>query len=161
MLERAKANSGTSSRQADPKRRCGDRGRSPGSPARRASGTRHPLCLRMRISPPNHCLWFWTGAPCSPQRTPGFPVELPGVDELHAAFLNESRTHTRRWRPCRKSGTMGRKRCFSNAFTPCTRRSSLHQQLFAAGQERWKGLRSISANLFRMFFFKTSTKSSS
>ena len=26
---------------------------------------------------------------------PGFPVELVGVDELHAAFLNESRTRGR------------------------------------------------------------------
>jgi hypothetical protein len=38
------------------------------------------------------------GCPCSPKRTPGFPVEFPGVDELHAAFLNESRTRTRWWR---------------------------------------------------------------
>jgi hypothetical protein len=27
--------------------------------------------------------------------TPGFPVKLVGVDELHAAFLNESRTRGR------------------------------------------------------------------
>jgi hypothetical protein len=29
----------------------------------------------------------------------GFPVDLPCVDELHAAFLNESRTRGRWWRP--------------------------------------------------------------
>jgi hypothetical protein len=27
--------------------------------------------------------------------TPGFPVKFVGVDELHAAFLNESRTRGR------------------------------------------------------------------
>jgi hypothetical protein len=27
--------------------------------------------------------------------TPGFPVKFVGVDELHAAFLDESRTHGR------------------------------------------------------------------
>jgi|SRR5277367_4866481 hypothetical protein len=37
----------------------------------------------------------WTGAPCSPERTPGFPVRFPGVAELHAAFLDESRTRIR------------------------------------------------------------------
>jgi hypothetical protein len=55
---------------------------------------------------------------CSPQRTPGFPVELPGVDELHAAFLNESRTRTRRWRPVQEIRAHGPKMDFSNAFTP-------------------------------------------
>jgi hypothetical protein len=29
----------------------------------------------------------------------GFPVELAGVGELHAAFLNESRTRCCWWRP--------------------------------------------------------------
>ena len=31
--------------------------------------------------------------------TPGFPVKSVGVDELHAAFLNESRTRGRRLVP--------------------------------------------------------------
>ena len=31
----------------------------------------------------------------SAQQTPGFPVELIGTGELHAAFLNESRTRGR------------------------------------------------------------------
>jgi hypothetical protein len=39
----------------------------------------------------------------------GFPVELAGVDDLHAAFLNESRTPVG-GALCRKSGYMGRKR---------------------------------------------------
>ena len=34
------------------------------------------------------------GAPC-----PVFPVKFVGVDELHAAFLNESRTRGRRLVP--------------------------------------------------------------
>jgi hypothetical protein len=31
--------------------------------------------------------------------SPGFPVDLVGADELHAAFLNESRTRGRWWHP--------------------------------------------------------------
>src|SRR5450631_2919947 len=58
----------------------------------------------------------WTGAPCSPQRTPGFPVELPGVDELHAAFLNESRTRTRRWRPVQEIRDHGPKKSGRSPF---------------------------------------------
>ena len=55
----------------------------------------------------------------APAYTPGFPVELPGVDEPHAAFLNEKpHTHLFGGAPCRKSGTMGRIRYFSNAFAP-------------------------------------------
>jgi hypothetical protein len=34
----------------------------------------------------------------------GFPVELVGFDQVHAAFLNESRTRGFWWAPCRKSG---------------------------------------------------------
>src|ERR1700730_16035386 len=34
---------------------------------------------------------------CSPERTPGFPVEFPGVGDLHAAFLDESRTRILWW----------------------------------------------------------------
>ena len=30
-------------------------------------------------------------------RSPGFPVELVGVGESHAAFLTESRTRSGRW----------------------------------------------------------------
>ena len=32
-----------------------------------------------------------------PLRYPGFPVELGGVGELHAAFLTESRTRAHGW----------------------------------------------------------------
>src|ERR1700728_173069 len=40
-----------------------------------------------------------------PLRYPGFPVEVGGVGELHAAFLTESRTRGRRRVPrIRKSG---------------------------------------------------------
>ena len=38
--------------------------------------------------------------------SPGFPVDIVGVDELHAAFLNESRTRGRWWRPV--AGNPGR-----------------------------------------------------
>jgi hypothetical protein len=38
--------------------------------------------------------------------SPGFPVDLVGLGKLHAAFLNESRTRGRWWRPRgRKSGS--------------------------------------------------------
>jgi hypothetical protein len=88
------------------------------------------------VESPNGGLWFWTGAPCSPKRTPGFPVEIPGVDELHAAFLNESRTRGCRWRPVQEIRVYGPKKmgaALSNApvtngvkafentiFGPCT-----------------------------------------
>jgi hypothetical protein len=63
-----------------------------------------------------------TGAP----RLPGFPVEIDGFSEIHAAFREESRTRGFVPEPRnRKSGFaqayLGRKRCFSNAFTPCAR----------------------------------------
>src|ERR1700688_1297998 len=38
--------------------------------------------------------------------SPGFPVDLVGVGELHAAFLDESRTHGRWWGPV--AGNPGR-----------------------------------------------------
>jgi hypothetical protein len=50
-----------------------------------------------------------TGAPRSPKRTPGFPVELAGAGELHAAFLNESRTRSRGWRPVQEIRIRGPK----------------------------------------------------
>ena len=53
----------------------------------------------------------WSAEPQIPRlRSPGFPVELPGVDELHAAFLNESRTRTRRWRPVQEIRVHGPKK---------------------------------------------------
>jgi hypothetical protein len=33
-----------------------------------------------------------------PLRSPGFPVETSGSDDLHAALFTESRTRGRRWR---------------------------------------------------------------
>src|ERR1700684_2823828 len=38
--------------------------------------------------------------------SPGFPVDIVGVGKLHAAFLNESRTRGRWWRPV--AGNPGR-----------------------------------------------------
>src|SRR5277367_1064773 len=46
------------------------------------------------------------GAPWQESGSPGFPVDLVGVGELHAAFLNESRTRRRWWRPV--AGNPGR-----------------------------------------------------
>jgi len=40
----------------------------------------------------------------------GFPVDLAGVGELHAAFLNESRTRGCWWRPVQEIRIRGRKR---------------------------------------------------
>jgi hypothetical protein len=37
----------------------------------------------------------WTEETVAPRRYPGFPVELVGVGEVHAAFLTESRTRGR------------------------------------------------------------------
>jgi len=43
---------------------------------------------------------------CAPGSSPGFPVELVGVGELHAAFLTESRTRSRGMAPL--TGNPGR-----------------------------------------------------
>ena len=55
-----------------------------------------------KVRGPNGSTGNWTGAPGSP----GFPVELVGVGELHAAFLTESRTRNRRMGP--RTGNPGR-----------------------------------------------------
>ena len=78
----------------------------------------------------------WTGAPCSPKRTPGFPVEFPGVDELHAAFLNESRTRICWWRPVQEIRDHGPKktgRSPPNAFCYVARCCGLEQEVLRHG----------------------------
>jgi hypothetical protein len=52
-------------------------------------------------------IYFKCFPPDQPQRLgfPGFPVKLVGVDTLHAAFLNESRTRGRVQQTYRKSGS--------------------------------------------------------
>jgi hypothetical protein len=55
------------------------------------------------------------GAPC-----PGFPVEFVGVDELDAAFLNESRTRGRCLVP--RTGNAGQALCLGLSGMPQTRR---------------------------------------
>ena len=87
--------------------------------------------------------WFWTGAPCSPERTPGFPVKLSGVDELHAAFLNESRKRICRWRPVQEIRDHGPKTDSSNALIPWARTLALGRSVFAALQKRSKELRPV------------------
>src|ERR1700688_1244972 len=76
----------------------------------------NPIGFSLMHFSPQPSRGFWTGAPCSPQRTPGFPVELPGVDELHAAFLNESRTRTRRWLPVQEIRDHGPDTIFFECF---------------------------------------------
>jgi hypothetical protein len=73
------------------------------------------------------------GCPCSPQRTPGFPVEFPGVDELHAAFLEESRTRIRWWRLVQEIRDHGPKTDFSNAFTESTKTLTLGPKVLLPG----------------------------
>jgi hypothetical protein len=45
--------------------------------------------------------------------------------------------------PCRKSGTMGRERCFSNAFPVMRDGSCSHQRCLPTEQKRWNGLRPV------------------
>ena len=68
---------------------------------------------------------------------PGFPVELGATNELHAALL---KVDYRLRRPAGRA-----------------------KEVFAlpAKEKAIVGLRPISANLFRMFFVKTPTKTSS
>jgi hypothetical protein len=49
---------------------------------------------------------LWSNGKSDRRASPGFPVDLVGVGELHAAFLNESRTRGRWWRPV--AGNPGR-----------------------------------------------------
>jgi hypothetical protein len=68
-----------------------------------------------------------------PPRYPGFPVEVGGVDKLHAAFLNESRTRCRRLaQRSRKSGTLGR----TWGTRPCL--IGLQVSSPAGRQRRWR-----------------------
>jgi hypothetical protein len=70
------------------------------------------------------------GCPMFAQAYSGFPVELAGVGELHAAFLNESRTRGCWWCPVQEIRIHGPKTDFSNAFTPCTRILALRAVVF-------------------------------
>jgi hypothetical protein len=48
----------------------------------------------------------------------GFPVDLPGVGALHAAFLNESRTRSHWWRPVQEIRIRGPLTIFFERFSP-------------------------------------------
>ena len=65
-----------------------------------------------RISSLNHGLWFWTGAPCSPQRTPDFLSSLLALANFMRLSLMKAAHAGIGGAPCRKSGYMGRKRIF-------------------------------------------------
>ena len=74
----------------------------------------------------------------------GFPVELSGVGELHAAFLNESRTRGCWWRPVAGNpDTWAENEIFEcSHFTPDE--SLWHQQEpFARRAEALEGLRPV------------------
>src|ERR1700690_981561 len=51
------------------------------------------VCVKTHLRTQPDRLWFPNQGRVP--HTPGFPVKLAGVDELHAAFLNESRTRGR------------------------------------------------------------------
>ena len=59
------------------------------------------------------------GCPTFASAYSGFPVDLAAVGELHAAFLNESRTRCCGWRPVQEIRIRGPKPslrdCFPNA----------------------------------------------
>jgi hypothetical protein len=66
-----------------------DRTGAPGSPKR--TWAENDIFRLLFLSPPlpvDRLKLLWP--------SPGFPVELAGVDELHAAFLTESRTREQR-----------------------------------------------------------------
>jgi len=79
----------------------------------------------------------------------GFPVELAGVGELHAAFLNESRTLGCWWRPVQEIRIHGPKTDFSNALTRCTGMIALGRSLFALIAEALEG---AAPHLFRPMY---------
>src|ERR1700682_5241063 len=66
----------------------------------------------------------------------GFPVELSGVGELHAAFLNESRTRGCSWRPVQEIRIHGPKtdsfKCFHSM-----REDSCSWQRYAGANIDW------------------------
>jgi hypothetical protein len=89
------------------------------------------------------------GCPMFASAYSGFPVGLAGVGELHAAFLNESRTRGCWWRPVQEIRIHGPKTDFSNAFTPCTRILALRRSLFARVAEALEG---AAPRLFRPMY---------
>jgi hypothetical protein len=80
---------------------------------------------------PNHGLWFWTGAPCSPQRTPDFQSSLLALAKFMRLSLMKAAHAGVAGAPCRKPGYMGRKRISSNAFTQSTRVLAPGRSLFS------------------------------
>src|ERR1700692_1013941 len=71
----------------------------------------------------------------------GFPVELAGVGELHAAFLNESRTRGSWWCPVQEIRIHGPKTDSSNAFTPCATILAFARSIFARVAHLIKSIR--------------------
>src|SRR5271167_4129923 len=61
-------------------------------------------------STPNQCRRKSDGCPTFAKAYSGFPVDPDGVDEPHAAFLNESRTSGCWWRPVQEIRIRGPKK---------------------------------------------------
>jgi hypothetical protein len=77
------------------------------------SGRDDKLAWKLRrISSLNRGLWFWTGAPCSPKRTPDFLSSLLALANFMRLSLMKAAHAAVGGAPCRKSGYMGRKRIF-------------------------------------------------
>jgi hypothetical protein len=96
---------------------------------------------------PTTVFGFWTGAPCSPQRTPDFLSTFLALANFMRLSLMKAAHAGVGGASCRKSGYMGRKRILQML--------SLHAQgfLLAASflptqQNIEKELRPIIANLF-------------
>jgi hypothetical protein len=92
-----------------------------------------------KLDSPNHGPWFWTGAPCSPKRTPDFLWTLLALANFMRLSLMKAAYAGVGGAPCRKSGYMGRKRIFSNAFTSRTKALPLGRSPFVRPTGATKG----------------------
>jgi hypothetical protein len=79
--------------------------------SRRSQSGRGPETCRLKPAQreSDRCPTFATPVPACRGAYCGFPVELVGADELHAAFLNESRTRGCWWCPLREIRIRGPK----------------------------------------------------
>jgi hypothetical protein len=73
----------------------------------------------------------------------GFPVELVGAGEVHAAFLNESRTRRCGWSPVQEIRIHGPKTMFFQSPPSMYQGSCPQQQPFVRRTETLEGLRPV------------------
>jgi hypothetical protein len=88
------------------------------------AGSKPQPAAAAQYSSPHHGLRFWTGAPCSPKRTPDFLSSFLALANFMRLSLMKAAHAGVGGAPCRKSGYMGRKRIFQML--------SLHAQDFFA-----------------------------